>query len=186
MYSANGIASIQFLAEDKIENPKELFDFTLVEGQNIQEVVNKFLLIKEKMLKQDPKAKFKIINDVIIIQSQGQTKYIVIDKNDLVFVNAREEEDLSLKIAENKNIDLLQTEGTNPFAKFILKMKRNLLLKKSDSVYHTESQVPKNVESQENDFEKRIRDMSNYGDVPTPSKYETSEEITQLKDEFYK
>lgn len=191
IYAINGIGSITMLAEDEIENPEELFDFTLRDGQVIQEVVNKFLKLKDRMLRQDPKAEIKIVNDVIIVTSNGKTAYVVIDGNDLVFVNKQREEVLGNKFSPerfNLSSHLPKVSDENPFAKFVLKIKRRLFLKKSDNVYYTEKYVPKRlIQDDKEDFEKRLSDMSNYSDTPRVDNSEKSfDEEPSKKDEFYK
>lgn len=190
MYAVNGAGSISMLAEDKIEDPNMLFDFTLVDGQFIQEVVTKFLVLKEKIFEHDPKAEIRIVNDVIMITSNEKTAYVVINGNELVGVNKQKEDSLKDKFSPERfslNSYLPQVNDESALSKFFLKIKRRLLLKNSDSIYHSEKYVPKRLkQNDENDFEKRLRDMSNYSELPKTEKNMEEKQSREEKDEFYR
>ncbi len=125
-------------ANDDIPENDRIFDITLGNLQEVQEIVKNFISLKEEIKRKSPNTQIDIIDDVIITtDEQGQVQFYMLDNNKIVPAQARELVPQNERPKEQISFDNIKKHTVNPEA---------LTIADTDNVELTESEAPQVLE----------------------------------------
>lgn len=82
-FTSNSVARKNIKAKEKIEEPNNIFDFTVALDEDDQSIIREFLQIKEKVEKQNPDANIEIFDRTIVID-YGYKKDLYFIENGMI------------------------------------------------------------------------------------------------------
>lgn len=164
-----------FTADSVIEDKDSLFDMTLDGLQSMQEIVNNFLELKEKISQTSPNTKLQIVENVVVSTKEGENpEFYVLEGNNWNLAKVNEylpqniqQETTKDSLLEVESIDTsnIQKENNNnflaiisnnPFKKFFQNLKRRFF-KPEPQVVLADTQ-PSNLENKMEEMSKTFND----------------------------
>lgn len=84
-FTSNSVAKKNIKAKEKIEEPNNIFDFTVALDEDDQSIIMRILQIKEKVEKQNPDANIEIFDRTIVID-YGYKKDLYFIENGMYYL----------------------------------------------------------------------------------------------------
>lgn len=176
---------VELRANESPQKAEEfLNDKTLTELQSIQTIVKNFLSLKEDIKKRNPNAKIKLIDDIIVVNTEDETLYFFIDQNGEIPLAQATDFSFPNFAAEPQKTDYPQKDSNNPFRRLVsvlrdnplkrlwLALKRRTLLPKADDTYVVDQNSNNNghPENLKPSFDEYLQNMDNFGEVITDNR----------------
>lgn len=179
-----------FEANENISNPNNLFDITYEFPDQMQQIVNNFVILKQRIEKSNPNAQIDILNDTIVVTNKGKPFTFLIDGTDILLASSNGSKETTINFApeeKENNRNLPAVQNNSFFTKILNTIKRRLSNYEKttvDNLALANQDIEDKKDSHQN-FVSELSDMSNYSEISEKERndYNNSDNIVKDMEE---